>query len=36
MEEKRTPLTIAEGILDNIISVADKFTMQTKRRISLM
>ncbi|NWG29225.1 MAG: hypothetical protein HXY48_11920, partial [Ignavibacteriaceae bacterium] len=25
MEEKRTPLTIAEGILDNIISVADKF-----------
>lgn len=25
MEDKRTPLTIAEGILDNIISVADKF-----------
>ncbi len=25
MEEKRTPFTIAEGILDNIISVAEKF-----------
>jgi hypothetical protein len=25
MEDKRTPLTIAEGILDNIISIADKF-----------
>ncbi|MDZ7625387.1 MAG: hypothetical protein U5J96_13220 [Ignavibacteriaceae bacterium] len=25
MEDKRTPLSIAEGILDNIISIADKF-----------
>jgi long-subunit acyl-CoA synthetase (AMP-forming) len=25
MEDKRTPLTIAEGILDNIISIAEKF-----------
>ncbi len=25
MEDKRTPLTIAEGILDNIFSIADKF-----------
>ena len=25
MEEKRTPITIAEGILDNIFSIAEKF-----------
>ena len=25
MEDKRTPLTIAEGILDNIFSIAEKF-----------